>query len=206
MRREEGNKLHTLHSLRFLGAVALARGDSAEAARYFSEALELAYRLGSEHCKCYCFVEAAAVAEEAVAAKLLGAEAELRGRLKLCNLPSERRLREQATARATAVLGDSRFGVALDQGKVLSSADAYAIAKDALSRVEGRGAYSNDLLTPREREVLLLITDGKSDREIADALFVSRRTAATHVRNLFAKLDVHSRAEAATWAVRNGIA
>jgi DNA-binding CsgD family transcriptional regulator len=206
MRREEGNKLHTLHSLRFLGAVALARGDSAEAARYFSEALELAYRLGSEHCKCYCFVEAAAVAEDTiVAARLLGAEAELRGRLKLYNLPSERRLREQATSRATAALGDRCLGVAFDQGQMLSSADAYAIAKYALSRVERRGANLNDLLTPREREVLLLITEGKSDREIADVLFVSRRTAATHVRNLFAKLDVHSRAEAATWAVRNGI-
>jgi predicted ATPase/DNA-binding CsgD family transcriptional regulator/transcriptional regulator with XRE-family HTH domain len=206
MRREEGNKLHTLHSLRFLGAVALSRGDSAEAARYFSEALDLAYRLGSEHCKCYCFVEAAAVAKDAVAAaRLLGAEAELRGRLKLCNLPSERRLREQGTARATAVLGDTRFSAAFDQGKVLSSADAYAIAKDALSRVEGRGTYSNDLLTLREREVLLLISEGKSDREIADALFISRHTVVTHVRNLFTKLDVHTRAEAATWAVRNGI-
>jgi DNA-binding CsgD family transcriptional regulator len=207
MRREEGNKLHTLHSLRFLGAVALARGDSVKAAQRFSEALDLSYLLGSEHCKCYCFVEVAAVSEDPEAAsKLLGAEAALRERLKLCNLPSELRLREQATARATAALGESGFGETFDQGRVLSPADAFRVAKEALSQVEVQRTYSNGLLTPREREVLVLLTLGRSDREIADALFVSRRTAATHVRNLFVKLDLHSRAEAAAWAVRNGMA
>jgi predicted ATPase/DNA-binding CsgD family transcriptional regulator/transcriptional regulator with XRE-family HTH domain/tetratricopeptide (TPR) repeat protein len=207
MRRAEGNKLQVLHSLRFLGAVALARGNSAEAARCFSEALDLSYLLGSEHCKCYCFAEVAAVCEDAYAATtLLGAEAVLRGRLKLCNLPSERRLREQATARVAAALGDSRFGMAFDQGRLLSSADAYALAKGGLATTKRTPPDAGPLLTPREREVLILIARGKGNRDIAGALFVSRRTAATHVRNLFAKLDVHSRAEAAAWAVRNGIA
>jgi len=207
MRREEGNKLHILHSLRILGAVALARGNNAEAARCFSEALDLSYLLGSEHCKCYCFVEVAAVSEDPEsAAKLLGAEADLRARLKLCNLPSERRLREQATARAISALGNSYFGMAFDQGRSLSSADAYAMAREAAATAEGRPHHSTKPLTPREREVLILIAQGKSDREIGDALFVSRRTAATHVRNILAKLDIHSRAEAAAWAVRNNVA
>ena len=61
-------------------------------------------------------------------------------------------------------------------------------------------------LSPRELEVLRLLTAGRTDSEIADALFISRRTAATHVRHIYEKLGISSRAEAAAWAVRNAIA
>ena len=61
-------------------------------------------------------------------------------------------------------------------------------------------------LTPRELEVLQYLVTGKSDGEIADALFISRRTAATHVRHIYDKLGVSSRAQAAAVAVRNHLA
>ncbi len=51
-------------------------------------------------------------------------------------------------------------------------------------------------LTPREAEVLRLVSTGKSNREIADELFLSTRTVERHVENLYRKLDVHTRAEA----------
>ena len=60
-------------------------------------------------------------------------------------------------------------------------------------------------LTPREREVLALVADGRSNREIAAALSVSERTARTHVSNILAKLDLSSRTQAALWATREGI-
>jgi len=47
-------------------------------------------------------------------------------------------------------------------------------------------------LTPREREVLALIAEGKTDRGIADELFVSRKTIETHVRSILAKLDLEA--------------
>lgn len=59
-------------------------------------------------------------------------------------------------------------------------------------------------LTPREREVLTLIADGRSNQQIATALVVSERTARTHVSNILAKLGVASRTQAALWAVREG--
>jgi predicted ATPase/transcriptional regulator with XRE-family HTH domain len=149
MPRSEGNKLYEIHSLRFLGALALARGNNAEAARCFDESLDLSYLIGSEHCKSYCFVEAAATTENPIAAaKLLGAEAELRGRLKLCNMPNERRLREQARARATAALGDSSFGMAFDRGRLLSSSDTYAVAKEALAATKSVQLNVGSLLAP----------------------------------------------------------
>ena len=60
-------------------------------------------------------------------------------------------------------------------------------------------------LTAREQEVLRLLADGRSDREIAQTLFVSRRTATTHVANILAKLGVSSRAAAAAHAIRAGL-
>jgi DNA-binding NarL/FixJ family response regulator len=61
-------------------------------------------------------------------------------------------------------------------------------------------------LTPREREVLLLLVEGRSNPDIAEALFVSPRTAETHVTHILAKLGVTTRAEAAAHAVRVGLA
>lgn len=59
-------------------------------------------------------------------------------------------------------------------------------------------------LTRREREVLGLITQGRSDDAIADALGVKRNTVRNHVARLYAKIDAHSRAEAIIWARDRG--
>jgi DNA-binding NarL/FixJ family response regulator len=60
-------------------------------------------------------------------------------------------------------------------------------------------------LTPREREILVLVAQGRSNRDIAQALTISERTARTHVSNVLAKLDLASRTQAALWAVREGL-
>jgi DNA-binding NarL/FixJ family response regulator len=54
-------------------------------------------------------------------------------------------------------------------------------------------------------EVLRLIRNGKSNREIGDALFISERTAQTHVQHILNKLDVNTRAAAAAYAVAEGM-
>ena len=61
-------------------------------------------------------------------------------------------------------------------------------------------------LTVREREVLRLIAEGRSNREIGAALFISAKTASVHVSNILAKLGVASRTEAAAVALREGVA
>ncbi|HWD43496.1 MAG TPA: AAA family ATPase [Actinomycetota bacterium] len=60
-------------------------------------------------------------------------------------------------------------------------------------------------LTPRELEVLGLLVEGRSNRQIAEQLFISNKTAGVHVTNLLAKLGVHSRLEAAAVARRLGL-
>jgi DNA-binding NarL/FixJ family response regulator len=66
-----------------------------------------------------------------------------------------------------------------------------------------KGAFGG--LTPREREVVMLIAQGKSNREIADALVVTKRTIETHINNILAKLNFTSRTQIAVWAFDNGL-
>src|SRR5438094_2455435 len=60
-------------------------------------------------------------------------------------------------------------------------------------------------LTRREREILVLVAQGGSNRDIAKALVISERTARTHVSNVLTKLGLASRTQAALWAIREGL-
>ena len=60
-------------------------------------------------------------------------------------------------------------------------------------------------LTARELEVLRLVADGHSNGEIAERLFISRKTASVHVSNILAKLGVTTRGQAAAVAHRRGL-
>jgi DNA-binding NarL/FixJ family response regulator len=60
-------------------------------------------------------------------------------------------------------------------------------------------------LTAREREVLALLAQGLSNKDIAQQLFISERTARTHVSSILAKLELASRTQAALWAIREGL-
>ena len=60
-------------------------------------------------------------------------------------------------------------------------------------------------LSPRENSVLLVLTEGRTNREIAERLFISERTVAVHVRRILSKLGVGGRTEAAGMAIRLGL-
>lgn len=64
---------------------------------------------------------------------------------------------------------------------------------------------AHEELTERELEVLRLIAEGKSNQEIADALFIGVKTVKFHVTNLLAKLGVEDRTQAAIYALKNGL-
>jgi DNA-binding NarL/FixJ family response regulator len=66
-------------------------------------------------------------------------------------------------------------------------------------------ASGRPVLTPREREVIQLVAEGKTTKEVATALSLSVKTAETHRTNLMRKLDLHSIAALTIYAVRNGI-
>ncbi|HJQ02672.1 MAG TPA: AAA family ATPase [Jatrophihabitans sp.] len=68
-----------------------------------------------------------------------------------------------------------------------------------------RPTESKTELTPRERDVLALLVDGRTNRQVAHQLYISEKTVSVHVSNLLAKLGVRSRAEAAALAHRDGL-
>ena len=92
---------------------------------------------------------------------------------------------------------------------IWSIEDALREASDFVAvSAKGNVAHSVDpdldpILTPREMDVLRLVVSGDTDQAIADALFISRRTASHHVASILTKLEVATRAEAAVRAVRD---
>ncbi|MEV7198315.1 response regulator transcription factor [Streptomyces griseoluteus] len=80
------------------------------------------------------------------------------------------------------------------------------VADALLTQEEANSSQSRgSSLTEREREVLGLIADGRSNREIARALVLSEKTVKTHVSNILMKLDLADRTQAALWAVRHNM-
>ncbi|OEU96835.1 response regulator [Streptomyces oceani] len=79
------------------------------------------------------------------------------------------------------------------------------VADALLADDEGPGGGRGAVLTDREREVLGLLADGRSNREIARSLVLSEKTVKTHVSNILMKLDLADRTQAALWAVRHGV-
>lgn len=82
-----------------------------------------------------------------------------------------------------------------------------AVAHKLIEEVRGPAEASGvELLTEREIEVLRLVAQGLSNRQIAKKLFISERTVRTHVSNILRKLHLESRTQAALYALREGLA
>jgi len=96
---------------------------------------------------------------------------------------------------------------AVHQGKTFFSPEiSKMLVEDYVREIRTRGAEdSYDLLTSREREILQLLAERKSNKEIAAALNLSPYTIETHRRNLHEKLNLHSLAELILYAVRKGV-
>jgi two-component system, NarL family, response regulator LiaR len=80
-----------------------------------------------------------------------------------------------------------------------------AVATRVVEEVAHGGTAAPATLTPRERDVLTLIAQGRSNKVIARELGVAEKTVKTHVGHILAKLGVHDRTQAALYAVREGL-
>jgi predicted ATPase/DNA-binding CsgD family transcriptional regulator len=192
---------------------ALAQGDSTSAAGLFTEGLDAALADEMERCALGAVAGLAGVAlargEAGRAARLLSAVEAGQQRLGVGRIAHAMHV-ERLTSEVRARLTEPAFGAAWDEGRILSFADAVTEARAIAASIAARprptlpGARGSGL-TPRESDVLRLLVEGRSDREIGEALFIGTRTVQTHVGNLFAKLGVNARAEAAAVAVRRGL-
>jgi len=95
---------------------------------------------------------------------------------------------------------------AVSDGKHYLSPDITGIVLDRYTRHLFPVVHSaQTVLSPREREVLQLLAEGKSSKQVAARLHMSIKTADTHRRNIMAKLDLHTVAELTKYAVREGL-
>jgi DNA-binding NarL/FixJ family response regulator len=91
--------------------------------------------------------------------------------------------------------------VAASRGEMhLGAAVTRRLTQQMVSRDVGLAA-----LTPRERDILALVAEGRSNQQIAEALVISERTARTHVSHVLTKLNLSSRTQAALVAIREGL-
>ncbi len=211
--RRGGDGYGAAHVLSYLGAVAHVRGEHARAAGLWQERLGLTWDAWGLSITLEGLADIAVVRGEVErAARLLGAVEAMRERLGVTRGP--RLLSEPAAVMAAvrAALGAAAFETAWHEGRRLSPAEARAEAALVARTTEPpetgeRGAAAADAcgLTRRELEVLRLMADGRTNQEIADALFVSHRTATTHVRHILTKLGLGSRTAAAAFAFRRGL-
>jgi DNA-binding NarL/FixJ family response regulator len=87
--------------------------------------------------------------------------------------------------------------------KPFARGEFIARVRRAIDRSSAARAPETSSLTPRELEVLELLADGLGQKKIAQSLFITQKTVATHIQRILTKLDVHSRAEAVAYAHRN---
>jgi len=109
---------------------------------------------------------------------------------------------DASVAAARALIGDDAFNRAWEHGRSLDQTSAVAFALEetsARAAVPRAQPAVRDVLTRREREIAELIRQGLGNKEIADTLVISRRTAEAHVENILSKLGFTSRAQVAAW-------
>lgn len=105
--------------------------------------------------------------------------------------------REELSHVLTAIAaGETAFS----RGLAMKILDEYS----RLAR-EGPAQEDSDGLTSREREVLQLLADGSTNRDIASALYISENTVKFHMRNILAKLHLRNRAQAVAYVIRTGL-
>lgn len=190
-----------------LGIVAAAQGRFPEAARLYRESFRMLIDAADVVWLFKPLVGLAAVSVDhgdvETAARLLGAIDEMLLGSGGHPYGLIRPPYEQADTGARAALGEERFTAIHDAGRRLTLAELFAEAdaivamvKEAARQPRRRGASILSALTAREQMVLKLLAEGKTDREIAETLFISRRTVNGHVANILGHLAVHSRQEA----------
>jgi non-specific serine/threonine protein kinase len=142
------------------------------------------------------------------AVRLFGAASSLRDEIAMPLMPSETARIAPVLHELHAALGPETYAAALADGHASSRqeaiAEALAVCAVAMETPERHLAAAHGL-TARELDVLRLVAAGRSNQEIGELLFISRVTAARHVANIFAKLDIGSRAEASAIAREQGL-
>jgi DNA-binding CsgD family transcriptional regulator len=212
--RDLGDQVGILESLILRGTVAVESGDRNLAATLLLEALDLALSFGSR-IRLARLLEAVAALlvdwQPEVCVHMAAAAEQLRNVLRALPFPSEQARLGRYLQAARQHLGQRVYGsvwaaapaVGLDA--TLEEVRQVLVAFQAGRQPQAHFSSAGDALSPREHEVAILVTRGLSNREIADELVVTRKTAEAHVGHILNKLGLTKRVQIATWGMRRGL-
>jgi predicted ATPase/DNA-binding CsgD family transcriptional regulator len=195
-------------ALQGAGRLASAQGDHERAESLHHEALELlaeaGYKLDAVEALESLAGLAALAESRPEAARLFGAAEALRESIGYVRFLVDREAHEADVAIVREGLTEEEFQRAWEEGRAMSLDEAVAYAS------RGRGERKRPSsgwasLTPSELQVVRLVAEGLSNPQIGERLFISKRTVQTHLKHVFAKLSVTSRAELASEATRRGV-
>jgi ATP/maltotriose-dependent transcriptional regulator MalT len=177
---EVGDQLSIGDNVDLLAKICAARGDHNSAIEFMGAASALRERLGSKP-------------NPVSAAELANLQQSLR-----------EAVRTNAFDRHWRIGADLDFDVVTNRLRIVAREIVGPRQPQLLVAVPD-APVSEHNLTNREIEVLRLLTEGRSTREISETMFISPRTATTHINNIFGKLEVNSRIAAVAWAMRAGV-
>jgi predicted ATPase/DNA-binding SARP family transcriptional activator/DNA-binding CsgD family transcriptional regulator len=195
-------------SYRYLAVASFQRGEHDRGVALIKESLAV---LGNvpEHWYTSRSIECLAVmvsieGDHSRAARLFGAGEVLREAIGASQGPFYLVDYEQAVTAARVGLGQEDFAAAWAEGRAMSTEDAieYALSgKEPASRTKKKPLDTTQqaILTHREREIALLVSQGMTNRQVAADLSLSEHTVENHVRKVLKKLNLRSRVQIATW-------
>lgn len=206
MARKAGESWAVPSTLAALGHVACDQGNPDRAAHRFRESLDASRARGNQGQLIDALEGLARVGgirgDAVSTTRVLAAATSLREAIGMTRSASELSYFEPTVAKLSTALGHEAFAGAWQSGTSLWVEDVIVEAIALTTSPRPSPPYR---LTQRELEVLRLLAQGQSNREISDQLFISPSTAARHVANIFAKLDVDSRSKAAAFAHQHGL-
>jgi DNA-binding CsgD family transcriptional regulator len=218
--REVGDVRRIAVSLTNLAYVATRRGDLGRAIGLYRQGLEHARAVGdsqriAEGLEGLAYL-ALLLEQLTRAARLFGAAEALRDAIGLPIPPSERAEYACRLETVCGCLGEAAYATAWGDGQeMMAGGWEQAIQYAAEAKQPSLPAVSTperpltneqaSSLTPRERQVAVLVARGLTNTEIAETLTIAQGTAANHVQHILTKLGFHSRAQIATWAVERGL-
>jgi DNA-binding CsgD family transcriptional regulator/tetratricopeptide (TPR) repeat protein len=222
--REIGHRQGTAWSLSSLAGVIAVQGNPLAARMLYEESLAVARAIGDKWAIASCFEGLASVVavqgELVWAARLWGAAGVLRDAIGIPIAPVYRADYDHSVAAARAQLGEQAFAEALAEGRAMpleqvldtpprfslmpsTSRPVEAMALEAPARSPELAPLISPSLTPREKDVLRLLSQGLTSPQIAERLVISVVTVNFHVRSIYSKLGVTSRAAATRYALEH---
>jgi non-specific serine/threonine protein kinase len=213
-----GDREGRARAIHGLAYIAYKSRDYPRAAELSRETLAARWKMDDHYDLPASFEDLADIAGQTgrplAAARLYGAAEALRERLDYPITPFYLAEHQREVAIARAALDEAAFDEAWTTGRIMPLADAVAEAlaiaearpaEPALPPLSAAAREFRAKLTPRERDVLPLLAAGMTDREIAETLFIGRRTVEGHVASLLAKLGAPTRTAAAHAAAAAGL-